>query len=192
MLRHVFVAGLALAFLGFAELPPPSSDIPTTAAPRRGTVASRAFCEAKKGECHFDPTEPERITLTPEIFARIEAINVLVNKTIKPVSDEEHWGVTDRWDYPDDGRGDCEDIQLEKRRRLTWMGLPKRALLMAVVVDHDGNGHAVLIVRTDRGDYVLDNLTPAVLPWSDTDLDFRQREDGRGGWIDLNGHGAAW
>ena len=91
-------------------------------------------------------------------------VNERVNATILPVTDQDHWGVADRWDYPDDGMGDCEDIQLLKRRVLIEAGLPQRALRMTVVIDELGAGHAVLMARTDRGDYILDNKRKAVLP----------------------------
>jgi predicted transglutaminase-like cysteine proteinase len=70
------------------------------------------------------------------------------------MTDEEHWGISDRWDLPADGFGDCEDYQLLKRRLLAEAGLPRRAMRMTVVVDETGDGHAVLMVRTDRGDVV--------------------------------------
>lgn len=188
MLRRLFAASLALVLLGFAELPRPSNEIPT-GGPVKGTPAAREFCTRLPRECLFDRSEARRIALTPKIFDQIVAINLAVNAQIRPKTDLDHWGVPDRWDYPDDGFGDCEDYQLEKRRRLIAAGLPKRALLMAVVYDHNNDGHAVLIVRTDLGDYVLDNLSPAVLGWHDTDYEFAQREDGLGGWIALNGVG---
>jgi predicted transglutaminase-like cysteine proteinase len=49
--------------------------------------------------------------LTPEIWQALVANNAHVNSTIKPGSDMAHWGLEDRWDYPDDGFGDCEDYQ---------------------------------------------------------------------------------
>ena len=61
------------------------------------------------------------------------------------MSDRDHWGVADRWDYPDDGAGDCEDIQLLKRKLLSAAGLPRRALRMTVVYDEHQTGHAVLM-----------------------------------------------
>jgi predicted transglutaminase-like cysteine proteinase len=42
---------------------------------------------------------------------------------IRPLTDQEHWGIEDRWDYPDDGYGDCEDYQLLKRKLLASAGL---------------------------------------------------------------------
>jgi hypothetical protein len=107
------------------------------------------------------------------------------------MTDEEHWGVSDRWDLPADGFGDCEDYQLLKRRLLAEAGLPRRAMRMTVVVDETGDGHAVLIVRTDRGDVVLDNRTDAVLPWHRTGYAFVKRESqsSAAAWVSLGRRG---
>ena len=84
-----------------------------------------------------------------------------VNVELSPYWEEEarglvrEAGVEDRWEYPDDGMGDCEDIQLLKRRRLVEAGLPKRALRMAVV---------------------LDNAVGAILSWEETGYQFIKRE----------------
>jgi predicted transglutaminase-like cysteine proteinase len=188
VLRHVFVAGLALVLLSCAELPVPSSDV-RVAGPTKSIPGASAFCAELPDECRFDPSEPERIVLTPEIFALIERVNLAVNREIEPVSDASHWGVADQWNYPNDERGDCEDFQLEKRRRLVVAGLPRRALLMTVVLNGD-EGHAVLTVRTNQGDYILDNLSPAVLGWQETDYWYVKREDGAGGWVTLDGRSA--
>ena len=84
-------------------------------------------------------------------------INRWVNETIKPMTDLEHWGVAERWNYPDDGYGDCEDYVLLKRRMLMQAGWPRQALLITVVRDKQGDGHAVLTVKTDKGEFILDN-----------------------------------
>jgi predicted transglutaminase-like cysteine proteinase len=67
------------------------------------------------------------------------------------------FGVIERWTYPDLGMGDCEDYVLLKRRKLMELGWPQSALLITVVRDENGEGHAILTVRTTRGDYILDN-----------------------------------
>jgi predicted transglutaminase-like cysteine proteinase len=85
-------------------------------------LAWKAFCERLPNECVVDASEPEVIELTRETWAVINAVNQHVNATIKPMSDREHWGVEDRWDYPEDGYGDCEDYQLLKRRLLVQAG----------------------------------------------------------------------
>jgi predicted transglutaminase-like cysteine proteinase len=96
--------------------------------------------------------------------------------------------VVDRWDFPDDGTGDCEDFQLLKRRMLVGRGLPRRALRMTVVIDDIGEGHAVLMVRTDRGDLILDNKTNAILSAQGTGYAFVKREGQDGlAWVTLNG-----
>jgi predicted transglutaminase-like cysteine proteinase len=111
-----------------------------------------------------------------------------VNKRIKPITDQEHWGVVDRWDFPNDGEGDCEDYQLLKRKILARAGLPRRAMRMTVVIDEEGQGHAVLTVRTSRGDFVLDNKHDAVLTWDQTPYTYVKRESQAGtGWVSLGG-----
>ena len=77
-------------------------------------------------------------------------VNAWVNESIKPMTDLEHWGVVERWNYPDDGYGDCEDYVLLKRRMLMQAGWPREALLITVVRDKKGDGHAVLTVKTDQ------------------------------------------
>ena len=47
---------------------------------------------------------------------------------------------------------------------------------MTVVLDEIGDGHAVLTVRTDRGDLILDNKTYAVKRWDETGYSFIKRE----------------
>jgi predicted transglutaminase-like cysteine proteinase len=133
-------------------------------------------------------TEPAFVTLTPEIWSLLQRTNLHVNQTITPITDQAHWGVNDRWDYPEDGKGDCEDIQLLKRKLLIEAGLPRRALRMTVVIDRKDAGHAVLTVRTDRGELILDNERDAVLPWNKTGYEFIKREGSDGtAWVALGG-----
>ncbi|MEE8629514.1 MULTISPECIES: transglutaminase-like cysteine peptidase, partial [Methylobacterium] len=106
--------------------------------------------------------------------------------SLRAVTDQEHWGVPDRWDLAEDGSGDCEDFQLLKRKLLAQAGLPRRAMRMTVVIDDKGEGHAVLMLRTDRGDLVLDNKTSAVLPWHKTGYTYIKREaDESMRWVSL-------
>ena len=114
-------------------------------------------------------------------------INRWVNANIQPITDLEHWGVVERWNYPDDGYGDCEDYALEKRRMLMQAGWPREALLMTVVRDQNGDGHAVLTVKTDKGEFILDNQRDDVLLWSDTGYRFvkRQAQSDPNVWVSL-------
>lgn len=144
------------------------------------------FCNRMPGECAVDPSEPTTVQLTPRSWGAILAVNSRVNASLRPMTDDEHWGVADRWDLPTDGIGDCEDFQLLKRRLLVQEGLPRRAMRMTVVIDGRGDGHAVLMLRTDRGDLVLDNKTNAVRPWFETGYVFVKRESqDRISWVSL-------
>ena len=58
--------------------------------------------------------------------------------------------------------GDCEDYVLAKRQALIAKGFPPSALRVAYVKTAAGEGHALLVVRTNDGDYVLDNLTTSI------------------------------
>jgi predicted transglutaminase-like cysteine proteinase len=125
--------------------------------------------------------------LTAKAWKDLVRINARVNDAIKPVTDLEHWGVVERWDYPDDGRGDCEDYVLLKRKLLMQAGWPRQALLVTVVRDKQGDGHAVLTVKTDKGEFILDNQNEEILLWSDTGYQFvkRQSQTDPNVWIAL-------
>ena len=90
--------------------------------------------------------------------------------------------------YPDDGYGDCEDYVLLKRRILMESGWPREALLVTVVLKDKNEGHAVLTVTTDKGDYVLDNLNKNILLWSATGYRFvkRQSQANPNVWVSLD------
>jgi predicted transglutaminase-like cysteine proteinase len=147
-----------------------------------------AFCERHAAECAVEAHEPSAIDLTPRTWQAIVSVNRKVNGSIKAITDQEHWGTPDRWDFPSDGLGDCEDFQLLKRKLLAEAGLPRRAMRMTVVIDDKGEGHAVLMIRTSRGDFVLDNKTSAVLPWHQTGYIYVKREGQDDlAWVSLGG-----
>ena len=100
----------------------------------------------------------------------------------------EMWGKEEVWSYPDSGYGDCEDYVLEKRRRLMQAGVPAGDLLVTVVRQPNGDGHAVLTVRTGMGEFILDNLEPRVLSWTETPYTYlkRQSQTNSGVWVTIN------
>jgi predicted transglutaminase-like cysteine proteinase len=142
------------------------------------------FCRSHAGECNVASRDTVRVRLTPELWNQLVSVNARVNLSVKPATDEEVYGREEVWAYPDGGRGDCEDLVLLKRRNLIDKGWPVGALLITVVRQKNGDGHAVLTVATDRGDLVLDNLQPRVLVWSETDYTYvkRQSEMNSGQW----------
>ncbi|MET3599573.1 transglutaminase-like cysteine peptidase [Martelella mangrovi] len=143
------------------------------------------FCQAHRSECraHRGNTGPAR--LTDYGWQAVQTINLSVNATIEPVTDEELYGREEVWSYPKNGAGDCEDFVLEKRRRLIKAGFSATDLLITVVRKPNGEGHAVLTLRSTQGDYVLDNLSDEILPWSETPYTFlkRQASFDSGRWV---------
>ena len=146
------------------------------------------FCAETPRDCSPGPTIPRDVVLTTKAWKDLVRVNRWVNDTIKPMTDLEHWGVVEKWSYPTDGYGDCEDYVLLKRRMLLQAGWPRSALLITVVRDKKGEGHAVLTVKTDKGEYVLDNQNENILLWSDTGYRFvkRQSQSDQNVWVDLD------
>ncbi len=148
------------------------------------------FCGNAKyaAECAVNVLEAEKVELTPKLWRLVTATNVAVNRAIEPVTDMDQWGLVERWDMAESGRGDCDEYVNVKRKRLVDAGLPRRALRIVVVIDDENTGHAVLMLRTDKGDFILDNKLNAVLPWHQTGYIFVKRESAdRIGWVPLGG-----
>jgi predicted transglutaminase-like cysteine proteinase len=153
----------------------------------RAPIGWVEFCAANAGECATTPSAPRDIVLTATALKDLVSVNRYVNDTIKPMTDIDHWGTIEKWSYPDDGYGDCEDYALLKRRLLIRAGWPREALLLTVVRDRHDEGHAVLTVKTDRGEFILDNQVEEVLPWSETGYRFIKRQSQRDPnvWVNL-------
>jgi predicted transglutaminase-like cysteine proteinase len=145
------------------------------------------FCREWPSECRQGQRFADRIQLSAAKFKTIAAVNSEVNTEIQPVTDFELYGKTEWWSYPTDHKGDCEDYVLLKRKLLIERGFPESALLITVVRDENNEGHAVLTVRTDKGDYILDNKRREVLRWADTSYLYVKRQSERNPlvWISL-------
>jgi len=151
-------------------------------------VGAADFCKRDPGDCQPIANVVSVETLTPASWSKLVAVNDDVNAKIVPQTDQDNYHVAEYWTYPTDGRGDCEDIALEKRRELIAAGWDPSALLMTVVREPNGDGHAVLMARTDRGDLILDNQDNRVLVWNKTPYEFikRQSQADAGKWVALN------
>ncbi|TIW55942.1 MAG: transglutaminase, partial [Mesorhizobium sp.] len=151
-------------------------------------VGHYEFCQKLPQECKERTPKQAPIELTRKLWAAIVNINNSVNTRITPRTDMEMWGKEEVWSYPDNGFGDCEDYALEKRRALMNIGVPAGDLLMTVARQPNGDGHAVLTVRTSLGEFILDNLQPKVLAWTDTDYTYlkRQSTENSGVWVTIN------
>jgi predicted transglutaminase-like cysteine proteinase len=153
----------------------------------RAPIGWTDFCAHSPRECDGRPLEARDVVLSQKAWKDLVRINKWVNDSIKPMTDMDHWGVVERWSYPDDGYGDCEDYVLLKRRMLMQAGWPRQALLITVVRDLKGEGHAVLTVKTDKGELILDNQEDQILLWSETSYHFvkRQSQADQNVWVSL-------
>ena len=151
------------------------------------------FCVEYDPECKTKPSMPRDVVLSTQAWKDLQRVNLWVNSRVKPMTDLDHWGVVERWNYPDDGYGDCEDYVLQKRKTLMQEGWPREALLITVVRDEHGDGHAILTVKTDKGEFILDNETNDIRLWSDTGYRFvkRQSQADPNVWIALGDTHAA-
>lgn len=145
------------------------------------------FCQENRQECRQKSTKRAPVELTRPLWATLIDVNNSVNASVAPRTDMEMWGVEEKWSYPN-GQGDCEDYAMEKRRQLMAHGVPVGDLLITVVRQRNGDGHAVLTVRTSLGDFILDNLEGRILAWTDTDYTYikRQSELNSGVWVKIN------
>lgn len=144
------------------------------------------FCKLNPAECHIRTRDSGPQRMTGKLWDNVVAVNATVNAAVTPMNDLDVYGTEEVWAYPD-GVGDCEDYVLEKRRQLMRRGLALSNLLITVVRKPDGEGHAVLTVRTTGGDFVLDNLTDEVRQWQSTGYRYlkRQSVDHTGHWVSI-------
>lgn len=126
------------------------------------------FCARNPDECR-DNRGKSVVPMTPERFRELVELNRKINKSIRGRNDNKFNLNGDLWEV-NVKSGDCEDFALTKRSRLLAMGWSSRALRIAKAHTSSGEGHAVLIVRTDRGDLVLDNRFNSIKNFEKTDL----------------------
>jgi predicted transglutaminase-like cysteine proteinase len=152
-------ASSALAVTGMAEAP----------------IGYVQYCTDNPTECSSGNGRGRRVILTSGTWDELNSINLAVNGAVEPTTDLEIYGVLEYWTLPT-GMGDCEDYVLLKRKALIEAGWPAEALLITVVRDEKNEGHAVLTVATDKGDYVLDNQRDDIRPWQTTGYSFVKRQ----------------
>lgn len=133
------------------------------------------FCARYKAECVETGRGKDVTELSERSWSHIVEVNTFVNSKIAPTTDLELYNTVERWEYPSIA-GDCEDYVLLKKRYLEGLGLPAESLLITVVLDERGEGHAVLMIKTDGGDFVLDNRRDTVLRWSETGYTYLKRQ----------------
>jgi predicted transglutaminase-like cysteine proteinase len=181
-----FLATVA-AGLAWVTGPAAAASVMSTGGLTSQPIGHYDFCKAAPAECAIRPTDLAPAAMTSALWKQLAGVTVAVNAAVKPMSDYDIYGKDEVWAYPDKGVGDCEDYVLEKRRDLARAGFSLADLLITVVRKPDGEGHAVLTVRTDKGDYILDNLSDKVKLWTHTPYRYlkRQAEDDTGHWVSI-------
>lgn len=187
-------AALLGAIIALTALTAPSQALDTANIAFVQTIAGVAsipvghaeFCQNRPDECRANADTVAAVLLTESLWQQLLAVNSTVNTGVVPVTDQDLYQVAEFWTYPN-GYGDCEDYALAKRRDLISAGWPASTLLIAVVKQASGEGHAVLMVRTDRGDLVLDNQIGSIDVWNATPYKFikRQSQADAGKWVDM-------
>jgi len=100
--------------------------------------------------------------------ALLDRVNRTVNAAMTYKSDRAAWGVDDYWATPvemaQQGAGDCEDFAIAKYWALRSLGLLDEQMQLVVLQDTRRQlFHAVLVVHTASGAYVLDNVSNRLL-----------------------------
>ncbi len=155
-----------------------SAEAPASQARVTAGIAPDARSEATgTGALQPEPTVARMTPSTPwstparndDPQSLIKTVNKQVNRHVTQMTDFKSSGVGEYWQRLQDPLpvGDCEDIAIEKRIRLTDAGFPAERLFYAVAFVRNIGLHTVLVARMDDGDYVLDSLTPRIVRWED-------------------------
>lgn len=144
------------------------------------------FCQRLPAECSLKSRSAPAPRLNEDSWQTVRRINLEVNERYIAKTDMDAYGREEFWTYPTIF-ADCEDFALQKRKELAEAGFNYSDLLMTVVRKPDGEGHAVLTLRTADGDFILDNLDNDVLPWTATHYTFlkRQASFNAGRWVTI-------
>lgn len=144
------------------------------------------YCMSHLADCSIRTLSTKPVKLSRKKWSEMLQANSFANSTVEPATDLEHYGVEEFWSMPTT-YGDCEDYVLMKRKFLMDRGWPASSLLATVVLQPNGDGHAVLTVRTDKGDFILDNLVDQILTWDQTEYKYlkRQAANHSGHWEDI-------
>ncbi|MEM1162462.1 MAG: transglutaminase-like cysteine peptidase [Pseudomonadota bacterium] len=156
----------------------------------RGPRAYHAMCARAPELCQHDrmagrvPGQSAPAALTASAWTQLVSANEMINQSMRPEGDMALHGQSDYWTVGGVA-GDCEDYAIAKKQALMRMGWAADQLLYAVVDGFDTPYHAVLIVRTDQGDYVLDNINRDIRRWDKSGYRFviRQSADNPHSWV---------
>lgn len=151
-----FAAAVVFAIAAFSM-----SNVPAVAG-SKAPLGYQLMCLKTPSECKGGGAAS--VKATTDVMSQLKSVNSKVNRSIRPRNDA---GGADVWSV-NATSGDCEDYALTKRRALIKAGLPASSLRIAYVKTRSGEDHAILVVKTSKGDYALDNLNASIRPLSQT------------------------
>ena len=176
------IAAQSLVACATNPLPSPSTPMPQGIPAQDPPPGFVSFCLRFVDQCSPDGAAPAIVALDQPTWTLANEVNLHWNASIRPEHDKAHYDRAEYWTIPTDGFGDCKDYALAKRKQLSDLGLPLKALRLAIVETAENERHAVLTIATDKGDYVLDNLTNEILPWNATSYHWIARQEAKGDW----------
>ncbi len=182
----VFLASTDLSFAKSASILDNPAFAPSGSKLTSIPIGHANFCKERPTECQSNKMKEATASLNQNKWQELLNVNSKFNASIIPITDQELYGVQEFWTYSN-GYGDCEEYVLEKRRALIGLGWKASSLLITVVRQANGQGHAVLMVRTDRGDLILDNQASLIKVWNDTPYRYlkRQSQQHSAQWVDI-------
>jgi predicted transglutaminase-like cysteine proteinase len=135
------------------------------------TVGAALWCSKDRSEPFCRGVHAYRpLHLSDATAELLGKVNKAVNVAIEPVPDMVQWGVPEKWNRPvrgADGRlqDDCDGYVIEKWYRLVRQDhLPADSFYPLYAEVPGYGGHLVLAVDTDKGTYILNNLTDSIVP----------------------------
>lgn len=185
--RYIAVILLSVLVPVSAAMPAPRpTGSMVTGAVTSQPIGHYEFCERNLSECDIKTGSTPAPKVSTRGWEIARQINRAVNARYIARTDREVYGREEVWAYPTTF-ADCEDFALEKRKELAAAGFSLSDLLITVVRKPDGEGHAVLTLRTSDGDFILDNLDAEVMPWYATHYTFlkRQASFNTGRWVTI-------
>lgn len=176
-----------VAVVAAAALSGCAGDLPKSSLMPSGVVSASLppgyaqFCGRHPELCQLpngaQAQEQSVVALTPDVQKQLGQVNLRINRSVRAVAQV---GGIGYWEPAD--TGDCKTYSVRKMQALLEAGLPRQAMHIAILRTPQAEGHAVLTVDTDRGTYVLDNLSDVIRPWEQLPYTFWSREGAPGQW----------
>src|SRR5262249_19531402 len=92
-LSMIAVLAMVAANASASEAPRFAPVGPTVRAP----IGWVQFCSDNPSECATRASEPRDVVLSSDAFKQLRQVNDWVNRTVKPMTDMDHWGIIEKW-----------------------------------------------------------------------------------------------